>query len=119
MARARVLCVDDNSFVLAAIQGFLESAGYSVVTSTSGAEALALMGETFNAAVVDYEMPHMNGGVVAKRLREKQKDLPVVMCSGSAEIPASALQDVAALVSKGSATTELLITLAALTITAL
>lgn len=117
MTRARLLCVDDNSLVLETTKACLELAGYSVLTSASGDDAISSMREPFDAAVVDYEMPNMNGEELAKRLKEKQHGLPVDLFSGSTEIPASALHEVAAFVLKGSSPSELLDSLASLTAT--
>ncbi len=40
MAVSKVMCVDDSSTDLANIQGIVKGAGYSVITASSGSEAI-------------------------------------------------------------------------------
>ena len=116
MARARVLFVDDNDFLLTTMRLVLESSGYSVVTAATGKAALDCMSEPFNAVVVDYELPDMDGRVLATSLRRAQPQLPIVLFSGCLDIPCSALHDFTAVVSKGNSIQHLLTALQELTL---
>lgn len=55
-----------------------------------------------DAVVVDYEMPEMNGGELAAAIRLRNPFTPIVMFSGTADIPANALPRVDGFVEKNS-----------------
>ncbi len=83
---ALVLCVDDDAAVLEVTRKLLESAGYRVLSASSGAEALRITdGSAIDAAVLDYSMPGMNGGELAARLRELHPQLPIIFYTGSSD----------------------------------
>jgi CheY-like chemotaxis protein len=100
VGKRKVLCVDDNPQILAVTQILLESQGYAVAMALNGVSALARSREQFDAVVVGYEMPDMNGALLAKHLRSVQPQLPIVLFTGHYDIPSSALQDVTAVVLK-------------------
>lgn len=99
-----VLCVDDHVPGLTTRKALLESFGYSVETATSGAEALeAVARKSFDAVVLDYRMPGMDGLEVARRLKGRYPQLAIVLLSGYAgELPEELLRLATATVSKGS-----------------
>jgi len=52
----------------------------------SGAEALALCErESFDLVILDYLMPAMKGDVLARALKERHPDLPIIMITADAE----------------------------------
>jgi CheY-like chemotaxis protein len=114
MVKAKVLCVDDNEFVLQATQHLLESSGYVVVTAATGRAALACMTAPFSAAILDYELPDMNGAMVARQLREQQQSLPIILFSGSSYISPEDLSAITVFVEKTSSANCLLDTLSTL-----
>ena len=62
MAKSRVLIVDDEEDVVAALQFRLASAGYEVFAASDGAEALeVLKRETVDLVLADFMMPEING----------------------------------------------------------
>lgn len=68
----RILHVDDNSAIAAAVAHFLSSKGYEVETATSGAEALARVlewPEAYDLIITDYSMPEITGLQWTKALR--------------------------------------------------
>jgi two-component system sensor histidine kinase/response regulator len=78
----RVLVVDDDPLLLEAAQAYLASEGAEVVTAPDGNKALELLrGHAFDVAVVDIEMPGLDGFELVERLRaqENLRHLPVVM----------------------------------------
>ena len=65
-----------------------ESLGYRVLTASHPKVGLRLAVENaVDAVVVDFEMPEMNGGEVATILRKTRPGLPIVMFTGSGQIP--------------------------------
>ncbi len=99
-----VLCVDDHSPGLKIRKTFLESFGYAVQTANSGPEALELAATNdFDAVVLDYRMPGMNGLEVARALRLHSPSLPLIVLSGYAsDLPAELHELASGFVSKGS-----------------
>lgn len=83
-ARRRILLVDDNANGLAARKSVLEELGYSIVTCTSGADALEHFDsrDPFDLVVTDYKMPRMDGLELIGRLRKHTPGLPIVLISG-------------------------------------
>jgi len=55
-----------------------------------------------DAVVVDYEMPNMNGGELASAIRLRSPFIPIVMFSGSVDVPARTLENVDGFVEKHS-----------------
>ena len=92
-----VLCVDDEEVIVSLLQSALSARGYVVVSAGDGTEALtkATTG-TLDAVILDYGLPGADGGKVAAELRRFQPDTPIVLFSGSQEIPpnVSAIVDV-------------------------
>jgi two-component system cell cycle response regulator len=66
----RVLLVDDDELVLERLQAFVAAAGFEVCTAADGAQALALLEQTFAPIVImDLNMPQMDGLTVCRALR--------------------------------------------------
>ena len=103
MRGKRVLCVDDDPDTLKVRKLLLESRGYSVLTATSGQEALNLISPTASVDLVllDYVMPGMNGDELAEKVRKKFPALPVIAVSAVEELPERLLRNVNASVPKG------------------
>lgn len=84
-ARARLLVVDDDPDVLVVLKTKLEGTGrFDVVTATGGADALHQVRERKPDLIVsDIDMPEIDGGELAARLRETPDtaDVPVVFLS--------------------------------------
>ncbi len=83
-----VLLVDDDTSNLVFQQKLLEAHGHRIVTARTGEKALtALRGSSFDAALLDIEMPDMDGWELAGLIRsgaggEAGKNLPLVALSG-------------------------------------
>jgi two-component system nitrogen regulation response regulator NtrX len=83
----RILVVDDEQGVRAALTQLLEYEGYETRTASNGAEALELA-EAWRPQLVflDVKMAGMDGLETLKRLRERDPSQVVVMISGHATI---------------------------------
>jgi CheY-like chemotaxis protein len=82
-----ILLIDDNEVQLAARKGVLESAGFSVLTSTDALHALETLrspgeGMSVDAVVTDHIMPNVSGAVFVRKLRETDPNVPVMVVSG-------------------------------------
>ena len=82
--KALPLCmvVDDSVSVRRTMEQLMQDAGYQVITARDGLDALSLLDRcTPDIALVDLEMPRMNGLDLTKSMRNRPltKDTPVVM----------------------------------------
>jgi len=97
-----LLCIDDNQSSLNICKIVLEDVGYKVSTASSAREGLEIFAShVIDAVIVDYQMPEMNGELVAAEMRRTKPRVPILMLSGWASLPESALQLVDEYVAKG------------------
>jgi len=83
----RLLVVDDEAGIRAALRQLLEYEGYTVLTASSGDEALQAYAEHRpHLALLDVKMAGLDGLAVLKRLREQDPRAIVVMISGHGTI---------------------------------
>ena len=85
----RILVVDDQREILDLTATVLTSAGYAVVTVSSGGEALGQVAETaFDLVLLDINMPEMDGWETLRLLRadDQLQELAVVMFSVKGEV---------------------------------
>ena len=76
----KILVVDDRPENLLAIEGVLERPDLTIITATSGNEALGLVLEHhFALILLDVQMPGMDGFEVAELMRgsEKTRHIPM------------------------------------------
>ncbi len=77
-----VLLVDDEPELLRTLQQFLESRGCSVLTASSGEEALGRLATCHPSFVLlDIKMPGMDGLVTLKKIKVRFPDVPVIMAT--------------------------------------
>jgi DNA-binding response OmpR family regulator len=99
----RVLCVDDNEQLLDATKTLLECKGYEVAAVSTGQAAVDQISKQFDLVIVDYNLPDINGDVVAAQWKHQRPSVPILMLSGAVDLPVHALDHVNAFVAKGSA----------------
>jgi CheY-like chemotaxis protein len=105
----RVLCVDDAEPALALRALILESQGYAVTTSNSALQAAETFESSkFDLAVLDYEMPVMNGCQLAARLKTVCPELKIILYTGASYVPRHDLPFIDAMVNKSDGVEELL-----------
>jgi len=82
---SRVLIVDDVETNRLILNRVTRSWGMSPTDTASGRDALDLVrrGDHFDLAILDYVMPNMNGGRLARELRAIRPDLPIVLLSST------------------------------------
>ena len=80
----------------------LEDLGYKVSTASSAREGLEIFASNvIDAVILDYQMPEMNGELVAAEMRQTKPQVPILMLSGWVALPESALRLVDEFVAKG------------------
>lgn len=84
--QARILCVDDEQNVLDGMENHL-AMHYEVVVTTSGQEALEIMGNEspFDVIISDMRMPEMNGAEFLKRARLLAPDSVRMLLTGQSD----------------------------------
>ncbi len=86
MEKLQLLWADDEIELLKPHILFLEQKGYEVTTAKSGDEALDIIKEkTFDAVLLDENMPGLSGLETLTRLKVLRNGLPVIMITKSEE----------------------------------
>jgi len=85
-----ILLVDDEPFNLKILEEILKISGYKTVSATNGLEAWQLLEDSyqkFDAVLLDWMMPKMDGMSVLKRMKahEDMHKLPVILQTAKAE----------------------------------
>lgn len=110
--QTKVLCIDDDPDVLECLQAFLETFGYTVQITTSGAMGIEILAQwNADAVIVDYNMPDMNGHQVASELRRIRSRVAIILLSGAVDVPEQTLNLVDAFVDKNLVASRLLPTI--------
>jgi two-component system, response regulator, stage 0 sporulation protein F len=78
----KILVVDDEENIRCLYKEELEEDGFTVDLAKNGSEALdKIAGSRPDLVTLDIKMPGMDGIEVLKRIRENERDLPVILCS--------------------------------------
>ena len=87
-----LLLVDDDFNQLATRKAIFELMGYAVVMAADARRGWQLFeSEAPDAVVLDYEMPTVNGEMLACKIRRVNDAIPIVMLSGCTSVPGSVL----------------------------
>lgn len=109
MSRPSVLCIDDNILLLAIRKALLESRDFKVFTAENGSAGLAIVNrEPIDVVILDYQMPGIDGGTIAKELRRRRPDIAILLSSGWERIPESVLTIVDSVVVKGGSSAAMI-----------
>jgi DNA-binding NtrC family response regulator len=85
--KIKLLMVDDEVKFLESISKRLVLKNIDVTTASNGKEAIASAEKgLFDVAVVDFQMPGMDGAQVLKALKDKHKYLEIIMLTGHATV---------------------------------
>lgn len=83
-----ILCVDDEVVGLRVRKILLERAGYRVLTAEDGHSGIEIFAsQPIDAVVLDYAMPGMHGGEVAKQMRQTKPQIPILLLSAYVGLP--------------------------------
>ena len=82
----RILIVDDDPTARESIKLLLSIDRHTVTEAKDGNEALVLVADQhFDLVLLDFFMPGMHGGEVARRIREIEPSLPILMVTAYVE----------------------------------
>jgi DNA-binding response OmpR family regulator len=96
MRSLRILLVDDDREIRALITEYLGMVGHDVVETGSGREAvelIELVEQSFDIAIVDWQMEGISGKEVTSTLRKKLPETQILLATGrgAEDLPESML----------------------------
>ncbi len=81
----KILLVDDEKKIVNVVRGYLEQAGFGVVTAYDGQQALTVFRhEKPNLVILDLNLPVIDGLDVARTLR-RESSVPIIMLTARVE----------------------------------
>lgn len=90
MQEMNLMLVDDEERFLATTEKLLARKGYSVVTATSGVEALEkLRSHAIHVVILDVRMPGMDGIATLREIKRQHPLVEVIMLTGHATVEAA------------------------------
>ena len=85
-----IFVVDDDQYVLESVSALLKEYGYSISTCSNGGDAVAMfLKNNFDVVLTDIKMPVMSGIEFLGKIRETNKDIPVIMMTAYTGIDAA------------------------------
>lgn len=79
----RVLIVDDDELITISFQKVLQNSGFSVDTAFTGQQALEKTEKSiYHLLIMNINLPDLKGYEVAKTVREKDKDINLIIITG-------------------------------------
>ena len=86
-AKKKILLVDDDRDFVNLFTSIIESEGYVVEVAFSGQQALDKFKKSaFDLLILDIKLPDMNGDKVAKKVRDKDKNIVIIIITGFPEL---------------------------------
>lgn len=83
----KVLLVDDEKEFLEIMSERMTARGMEVTTATSAQKALSILEEkSFDAIVMDFQMPEIDGMEALKAMKEKKPELQIILLTGYASV---------------------------------
>ena len=77
---SRIMCLDDDESIRAVVGRFLGRVGYEVLGAANATEALQLLDrEPVDLVIADWQLPGLDGLQFLELLRERDRDIPVIM----------------------------------------
>lgn len=86
-----ILCVDDEENQLTVRRLVLEREGYTVLTASSGYQALDVLAlSEIDLVLSDHLMPGLTGAELVRKIKLDNPDMPIILISAVNEIPPGA-----------------------------
>ncbi len=84
---AKVLLIEDDLVVASTVQDWLESQKHMVEVAESGQDGLQMLcSYGFDVAIIDWELPDLNGVDVVRKFRQHGGLTPIIMLTGRQQI---------------------------------
>ena len=83
-----ILCIDDDDIALRVRRLLLSTAGYEVLTASSGEEGLEILKQQpVNLVIADHFLSAKTGTEIAREMKELKPKTPILIVSGTTEEP--------------------------------
>jgi two-component system, OmpR family, phosphate regulon response regulator PhoB len=83
MSTVKVLCVENHVEYLDALKYMLETAGYEVLSATTGRQGISLlMKQPIQGVLLEYDLPDATGAAVRAEMKRVKPDVPVLLFAG-------------------------------------
>lgn len=86
MSSGLILLVEDQEEIRGVMTAFLSLEGFEVVEAGDGRQALHILEKQPNgwaAIITDFQMPHINGGQLLRKVVQRQLSIPILILSTS------------------------------------
>ena len=85
--QSKILLVEDEENLALGLEYNLSEEGYNVIWAKDGREAIKYFDENeFDMIVLDIMLPYFNGFEIAKHIREKHPQMPILMLTARTQI---------------------------------
>ena len=81
--KTKILVADDDAMVRMTITKILEMFGHRVETASDGRDVLAMVNDSFDAILLDINMPDMDGFQTMNALNDLDMNIPVLFLTGA------------------------------------
>jgi CheY-like chemotaxis protein len=90
---ATILLVEDDMLIAMSTAEMLADLGHSVIEASSAQRALDILeaGQRVDLIITDHAMPGLTGTQLAEAVRRTRPELPILLATGYAEMPAGHL----------------------------
>ncbi|MGD0268035.1 MAG: response regulator [Candidatus Sulfotelmatobacter sp.] len=83
MNTIKVLCVENHEEYLDAMKYMLETAGFEVVSATTGRQAISMLTKnSIQGVLLEYDLPDATGTAVRAEMKRVKPDVPVLLFAG-------------------------------------
>jgi DNA-binding response OmpR family regulator len=109
MSKTLILCVDADMLNLNIRDLVLREAGYDTLIAKDANSGLRLFGNSdVSLVILDYDLPDLNGGAVAREMRQLKPHTPILMLSAQLFRPDGLDGEIDAYLTKCGSVSELL-----------
>lgn len=86
MTRQSILIIEDDATMLRGLVDNFAAQGYDVLSANDGAAGLCkALSESVDLVVLDIMLPKMNGYEICQKLRERDRELPIIMLTAKGQ----------------------------------
>jgi DNA-binding NtrC family response regulator len=83
MKHVTVLCVENQAQYMDALRYMLETAGFEVMSATTGKQAISLLTKnSIQGVLLEYDLPDCTGTAVRAEMKRIKPDVPVLLFAG-------------------------------------
>jgi DNA-binding response OmpR family regulator len=83
MNHVKVLCVENQPEYLDALKSMLETAGFEVVSATTGEQAISeLTKSSIQGVLLEYDLPDATGTSVRAEMKRIKPEVPILLFAG-------------------------------------